>query len=933
MRAIAASVLAFVVLAGGSDSAHADLSKGLKSVAHGEYKLAKREFSDTRGADKPRAQLELARLSQLQGDYASARKGAEALLKSKDSTIAIDAVILLSEVLRQTGHYRDALSKLEAKTKIKGNEKNLGLRHALGLAYRNLGMRDKAQPLWNQFYDDADAGLLDSNNAQHQFYLAEAARFLGSIKDASNTYQEVPEIDPNFHLASLRLSQLFLRKYAPADAEEFLTDILKINPKHPDALAAMAMRKVSMNAYDVEGAKEFANKALAINPNHIAAMLVSAGIAIDKNQWELAKTIARKALKVNPESFNARAILATVFWLRDDMAAYEAEKKRVLGHNPRYSEFYHILMRSVEREHRYAKGVELAKEAVAANPKDYESMQLVGSGYLRLGNEKEGIKWLRKAYYGDQYNVRTVNTLDLFEKIIPRSYEMTKSKHFKIRFHKQERPVLERYITPMVETAFEGMVKRYGFTPTLPITLELYKNPDHYSTRTIGLPGLGALGVCFGEVVTAMSPSSGDLNWSMVLWHELSHVFALQLSNMRVPRWFTEGLSEYETIRARPEWRREQDSDLWAAMQDNTLPSVAVLNDAFMRPSMQEVVVAYHLSSVTIEYLVAEYGFDKIVVALKLFGKGKETPEVIRAITGKSVATFDKEFRAHLTRRLAPYKGSLHLPTKGLDDIEATKKIAEKSPKSANAQARLALAYFYAGDAKGATKSAKSAIVLDAKNPIALYISGELALKSKELDKAKGHYQTLIRTGNDSFDVRVRLSMLAARAKDKVAFVGHLESAKILDPEKSYPYETLADFYEQEKLPKQMLRELETYVMIEQMSYSHVFKLVTAYAKQKNWGKVVHYGELAVAINPSHGKLQLTLGEAYTKTGANADALFAYDTALLVEPRLRRPALAYLGRAKVLAKMGKKREAAKALQYALDVEPDNAEALKLQSSL
>ena len=84
--------------------------------------------------------------------------------------------------------------------------------------------------------------------------------------------------------------------------------------------------------------------------------------------------------------------------------------------------------------------------------------------------------------------------------------------------------------------------------------------------RTVGLPDIGALGVCFGQVITAMSPATGDINWGMVLWHELGHVFAIQLSNSRVPRWFTEGLSEYETLIARPEWRRENDADLYGAV-------------------------------------------------------------------------------------------------------------------------------------------------------------------------------------------------------------------------------------------------------------------------------------------------------------------------------------------------------------------------------
>ncbi len=92
--------------------------------------------------------------------------------------------------------------------------------------------------------------------------------------------------------------------------------------------------------------------------------------------------------------------------------------------------------------------------------------------------------------------------------------------------------------------------------------------------RTVGLPDLGALGVCFGQVITAMSPATGDINWGMVLWHELGHVFAIQLSNSRVPRWFTEGLSEYETLIARPDWRRENDADLYGAIANGTLPSI-----------------------------------------------------------------------------------------------------------------------------------------------------------------------------------------------------------------------------------------------------------------------------------------------------------------------------------------------------------------------
>jgi len=79
--------------------------------------------------------------------------------------------------------------------------------------------------------------------------------------------------------------------------------------------------------------------------------------------------------------------------------------------------------------------------------------------------------------------------------------------------------------------------------------------------RTLGLPGLvGALGACFGRVITMDSPrahSEKDFSWQATLWHELAHVFTLQLSQYRVPRWLTEGISTYEEHRRRAAWGRE----------------------------------------------------------------------------------------------------------------------------------------------------------------------------------------------------------------------------------------------------------------------------------------------------------------------------------------------------------------------------------------
>ena len=49
-----------------------------------------------------------------------------------------------------------------------------------------------------------------------------------------------------------------------------------------------------------------------------------------------------------------------------------------------------------------------------------------------------------------------------------------------------------------------------------PVQVEVYPDHEDFAVRTMGMPGLGALGVTFGEVVAMDSPSArkpGDFNW------------------------------------------------------------------------------------------------------------------------------------------------------------------------------------------------------------------------------------------------------------------------------------------------------------------------------------------------------------------------------------------------------------------------------------
>jgi len=928
---LATALVAAIAVSTATSVAHADLASTRDKLIAGEYKVAMAELGKLTGKDRPAAQLLLARAQLATGDYT----GAEATVApfaqgpAKDAQ-AIEAHLVFDRLRSITGRTRDARSDLEQLWKDHPTDRTI--RTALGETRLALGDRLGAKALFDETIKESDANKLDLDDPVQTFQLATAARYTSQFQLANDAFRETLKLSPQLTDAGIAWADLFLEKYAAQLAEQTLEEVFKVNPNDPEAHAAMAQVIVETR-YDLAAVRHHLDASLALNPKNARALKVRASIEIDQNQWDAANKTLDGVLAANKDDVEAIAMKATVAWLRDDTAAYQAEVKSALAIDPAYAELYRIVSRSAVREHRYVEAIELEKQAVKLRPDFYEAMAGAGLGYLRLGQEKEGIDWLDRSWAGDQYNVRTYNTRTLFKQTIPKEYTFGASKNFRIRYHNEEKAVLSRYLEPTMERAFADMVRRYGFTPRTPVTLELYADRNDYGIRTVGLPDIAALGVCFGQVITAMSPANGDINWGMVLWHELGHVFAIQLSNSRVPRWFTEGLSEYETLIARPEWRRENDADLYGALANGTLPSIGVLNSEFMQPDTGAVVVAYYQSAVTIEYLVQTYGFPKIVEALKLFGKGRESADVLGAITGKTIAALDADFRKYLEIRLAAYAGTFKLPTRGFDDLTKLEIAADAAPRDGKARAMVALGYYYGGDSDKSTAAANAALALDPKQPIARYILAEVALHDGDAARAKQLYQSLAADGHDSFDLRSRLAQIA-QSEGKIAELdAQLCAAKKLDPERSQPYQELALRYEKGgQLPK-ALAELEHYAFLEQMDLAPLKKLVVEYGKLASWAKVRTYGEMATFINPSDPDILSGLGRAYVELRQPDKALFTYDTMLVASPPPRRPALVHLGRARALLALGKKAEARAALAQAMTTEPENADILAFKATL
>jgi hypothetical protein len=102
-----------------------------------------------------------------------------------------------------------------------------------------------------------------------------------------------------------------------------------------------------------------------------------------------------------------------------------------------------------------------------------------------------------------------------------------------------------------------------------------------------------------------------------VLWHEFCHVVTLQLTKNRMPRWLSEGISVYEERLADPRWGQPMTLRDRQRILDGELTPIHDLSSAFLNPDAPGgITFAYFQSSLVVEFLVEQYGFDALLAVM-----------------------------------------------------------------------------------------------------------------------------------------------------------------------------------------------------------------------------------------------------------------------------------------------------------------------------
>ena len=446
----------------------------------------------------------------------------------------------------------------------------------------------------------------------------------------------------------VRWGLLLHERFNNADAAGLFREALQKDPSNAEAYIGLA--RVSADSFDGQ-ATAYLRKAIALDQGRADAHELMAQLALENDDRDAASAEADKAVALQADALDAMATHAAIELLSDRVP--DAWFARIAAINPHYGEGYALVAHQLEMHYRYEDAVTYYRKAIEAAPRFWPAHSALGIELMRLGKEDEPRQQLELSYNNEYRDAATVNSLRLLDSY--KNFETIRDGATILKLNKTEAALLRPYMQPELHAILAAYETKYRMELHGPVQVEVYPNHEDFAVRTLGMPGLGALGVTFGDVIAMDSPSArkpGDFNWGATLWHEMSHVFILTATNHRVPRWFTEGLAVHEEGEHSPEWSDRITPDVLVAIRDKRLLPVSQLDRGFVYPEYpSQVIVSYFQAGAICEFIKEKWGEDKLLAMVHSFVKQLTTPQVLEQNLGLTPEDFDKQFLAWIDHK------------------------------------------------------------------------------------------------------------------------------------------------------------------------------------------------------------------------------------------------------------------------------------------
>ncbi len=513
---------------------------------------------------------------------------------------------------------------------------------------------------------------------------------------------------------------------------------------HPDNVELLHGLASSYREGDRSQLIEYANQALAINPRHPPSFILLAEHLIAAESYEAAEEKIDAALATNPSYPHALALKAVLAYIRNDSDGGDQLRAAALSTWPQNPEVDYQIGRQLSRKYRFSDAASHQRIALGLDSTYNPSRIQLAQDLLRLGQNEEAWVHADAVHESDPYNISAFNLVTLRDRLD--DFTTLESEHFVIKMSNDEASVYGPRAIRVLEDAHANLTQRYEIELPQKTTVEIYPNPADFETRTFGMPGNpGYLGVCFGPVFTINSPATRWANWEAVLYHEFCHTVTLTLTNNRMPRWLSEGISVYEERVANKAWGQRMTASYRNRILSEQMQPISSMSSAFLQAADgEDIQFAYYQSYLVVEYIIREHGAKHLRDLLVELGKGTEinTALAVHLAPLESLDSGFAKFAKEEASKLAPqyrfnspegplaiasqlmqpkedYQASLqrgkdHLAaeewTKAIEELETLVEKTGYLPGAENAHWPLAQSYRAIGDSKNETTILKDMV-------------------------------------------------------------------------------------------------------------------------------------------------------------------------------------------------------------------------------
>tara|TARA_R110002095_G_scaffold207151_2_gene191965 strand:+ start:17813 stop:20422 length:2610 start_codon:yes stop_codon:yes gene_type:complete len=755
------------------------------------------------------------------GQYQKCIHVAEAAIVKK--TYGSEWPLLKAQAELAVGQYVEARQTIDAG--LKRYSWNLPLRLLAVQIYQLNNEHEAAATFLTSIHDLASRSAWRYTDASSVVALGRASllRNVDPGEVLESFYDRAIKEYPDHKDAYLASGNLALAKHDYALAQETFQAAVKQIPDDADLLFGLAK---SLQRSNPERYETLMAQVLSRNPNHLPAHLDQVSLLIHSEQFSNAKNRLERVLSINPHQAEAWATLAVIAHFENRRHEETAFYWQALSHHDQNPQVDYLIGKALSEHYRFAEGAAYQRQALEKDNQYLPARIQLTQDELRLGQEVSGWEHALQAHQQDGYDTTTFNLLELKDQLA--KFKTLEDEYFIIRMESSEADVYGQQVIELLHDARKTLCQKYGLDLKSKITVEIFPNPDDFAVRTFGMPAVsGYLGVCFGKVITANSPASQadhPTNWQSVLWHEFCHVITLELTKNKMPRWISEGISVYEERQKNPRWGETMIPQYRELILSGEATPIGELSSAFLNPkSSLHVQFAYFQSSMVVEYLIDQFGFETLRLILNDLRVGIPINVAIERRT-KTLGELELEFAAFLKHQAESFAPKVDWSEQDLRPLlsDDTKRFDDWIKEHPNHFEAL-MAYSQILQEENRTE--------------------ELETTLKILTEIYPEY-----TGGDNACLR------------------------------------LANLYQKQKRFTEEQKYLEQHAQYNPNALDVFRRLTKVYQKSENWNAVYTAAQNANAINPLNRETQQTLAEACIQLKRHQEAINACRAILALKP-------------------------------------------------